>query len=99
MYQNNWHSLKLRDGRVDERHVRCKSGKRCESQAVDGKRFCAEHLEQLRRVREELQAESKLDVRSGRKPTCQTAGCANPRIPPNPLCSECAEGVVDELAA
>lgn len=68
-------------------------------QAIDGERFCAPHLAELRRIRAEFQAESKLDVRTGRKPTCQTPGCANPRLPPNPLCTECAEGTVDELAA
>jgi hypothetical protein len=79
--------------------MRCMSGDKCTDSALEGERFCAPHLEQLRRIREELIAESKLDVRTGRKPTCQTAGCANPRIPPNPLCSECAENTVDELAA
>lgn len=75
------------------------SGEKCSEPRVEGKRFCAAHLEQLERIRAEFQAESKLDVRTGRKPTCQTAGCANPRIPPNPLCSECAENTIDELAA
>lgn len=79
--------------------MRCMSGDKCAEGAVEGERFCTAHLEQLRRIREELIAESKLEVRTGRKPTCQTPGCANPRIPPNPLCSECAEGALDELAA
>jgi hypothetical protein len=79
--------------------VRCKSGERCDQPAAEGARFCALHLEQLHRIREELQNESKLEVRTGRRPTCQTPGCANPRIPPNPLCSECAETASDELAA
>jgi hypothetical protein len=79
--------------------MRCMSGERCEEEVVEGKRFCAVHLEQLHRIREQFQAESKLDVRTGRKPTCQKAGCANPRIPPNPLCAECAEDSIDELAA
>ena len=91
--------LKTPAGEADERHVRCMSGARCQHQAVGGERFCAVHLDQLRRIRADFLAESKLEVRTGRKPTCQTAGCANPRIPPNPLCSECAEGAVDELAA
>lgn len=85
--------------RVDARHVRCMSGDPCDEDTVEGERFCASHLEQLRRIRAEFLAESKLEVRTGRKPTCQTPGCANPRIPPNPLCAECAEGSVDELAA
>jgi hypothetical protein len=75
------------------------SGEKCSEPALEGERFCAAHLEELHRIRTEFQAESKLEVRTGRKPTCQTPGCANPRIPPNPLCSECAENVVDELAA
>jgi hypothetical protein len=79
--------------------VRCKSGAKCEEPATAGERFCAVHLEQLRRIRAEFVADSKLEVRTGRKPTCQTPGCANPRIPPNPLCAECAEGTIDELAA
>jgi len=79
--------------------MRCMSGERCEHDAVEGKRFCASHLEQLRLIREAFLAEGKLDVRTGRKPTCQRAGCANPRIPPNSLCAECAEESTDELAA
>jgi hypothetical protein len=75
------------------------SGTKCAEQAVEGERFCAVHLEELRLIREEFEAESKLKDRRERKPTCQTPGCANARIPPNPLCSECAEGTVDELAA
>ena len=75
------------------------SGEKCREQAAEGERFCAAHLEELRRIRAEFLAESKLEVRTGRKPTCQTPGCANPRIPPNPLCSECAADAVDELAA
>jgi hypothetical protein len=75
------------------------SGAKCAEPAVDGERFCAPHLEQLRQIREEFLAGGKLEVRTGRKPTCQTPGCANPRLPPNPLCAECAEDVVDELAA
>lgn len=75
------------------------SGSNCLEPAVPDERFCSVHLEELRRIRAEFIADSKLEVRSGRKPTCQTPGCANPRIPPNPLCSECAEGTVDELAA
>jgi hypothetical protein len=75
------------------------SGDKCGETAVEDERFCSAHLEQLRRIRAEFQAASKLDVRTGRKPTCQTVGCANPRIPPNPLCAECAENAVDELAA
>ena len=79
--------------------MRCMSGERCEEAVIEGQRFCAGHLDQLRRIREQFLAESKLDVRTGRKPTCQRVGCANPRIPPNPLCAECAEEGVDELAA
>jgi len=75
------------------------SGDRCDEAVVEGKRFCAGHLEQLERIRAALQSESKLEVRTGRKPTCQTPGCANLRIPPNPHCAECAEHTVDELAA
>jgi hypothetical protein len=75
------------------------SGAKCAEPAVDGERFCAAHLEQLRRIRAEFLADGKLQVRTGRKPTCQTPGCANPRLPPNPLCAECAEDAVDELAA
>lgn len=75
------------------------SGEQCDRAAVEGERFCADHLEQLRRIRAQFIAESKLEVRTGRKPTCQTPGCANRRIPPNPHCAECAEGAVDELAA
>jgi hypothetical protein len=76
------------------------SGARCDEQAVPDERFCAVHLEELRRIRAEFEAESgRLKDRNERKPTCQTPGCANARVPPNPLCSECAEGIVDELAA
>ena len=75
------------------------SGDQCDKEVVEGERFCAGHLEQLRRIRAEFLAESKLEVRTGRKPTCQTPGCANRRIPPNPLCAECAEESIDELAA
>ncbi len=75
------------------------SGGKCAEQALEGERFCASHLEELRRIRADFEAESQLKKRAGRKPTCQTPGCANPRIPPNPLCSECAEGALDELAA
>jgi hypothetical protein len=75
------------------------SGDKCADAALEGERFCAPHLEQLHQIRAALQSESKLEVRTGRKPTCQTPGCANRRIPPNPLCSECAENTVDELAA
>lgn len=85
--------------RADDRIVVCKSGAKCEEQAVPGERFCAVHLEELRRIRGDFLAESKLEVRTGRKPTCQTPGCANHRIPPNPHCAECAEGTIDELAA
>lgn len=79
--------------------MRCKSGAKCDEQAIDGKRFCAVHLDQLSRIREELEAEAQAKTKVQRKPTCQTPGCANPRIPPNPLCSECAEATGDELAA
>ena len=75
------------------------SGSKCTEPAVDGERFCAMHLEQLRQIRAEFLAAGKPEVRSGRKPTCQTPGCANPRLPPNPVCAECAEDAVDELAA
>jgi hypothetical protein len=75
------------------------SGRKCVEQALEGERFCPSHLEELRRIRGEFEAESQRKTRAGRKPTCQTPGCGNPRIPPNPLCSECAEGAVDELAA
>jgi hypothetical protein len=91
--------LKRSDGRADERNMRCMSGAKCEQPAVEGERFCDAHLEELHRIRAEFVADGKLDVRTGRKPTCQTAGCANHRIPPNPLCAECAEGTIDELAA
>jgi hypothetical protein len=92
--------------RAAEPLTRCKSGGRCGRRALEGERFCAVHLEELRRIRAEFEAESKLRGRRALKPTCQTPGCANPRVPcanprvpPNPLCSECAEGAVDELAA
>jgi hypothetical protein len=85
--------------RAAEPLARCKSGQRCDQHAAEGERFCAVHLEELRRIRAEFEAESKQRDRRARKPTCQTPGCANPRVPPNPLCSECAEGAVDELAA
>ena len=79
--------------------MRCMSGANCAAQALESERFCAVHLAELHRIRAELQAESKLEVRTGRKPTCQRPGCANPRIPPNSFCAECAEAVGDELAA
>jgi hypothetical protein len=79
--------------------VQCRSGTRCVEPALDGERFCAVHLDELRRIRADFEAESKVKDRKERKPTCQTSSCANPRIPPNPLCSECAEGAVDEVAA
>lgn len=85
--------------RAAERLVRCKSGGRCDEPALEGEHFCAVHLGELCRIRAEFEAESKLRGRRPRKPTCQTPGCANPRVPPNPLCSECAEGAGDELAA
>jgi hypothetical protein len=85
--------------RAAERLARCKSGGRCEQQALEGERFCAVHLEELRRIRAEFEAQSKLRGRRPLKPTCQTPGCANPPVPPNPVCSECAERAVDELAA
>ena len=79
--------------------MHCKSGARCDQPALEGERFCAVHLAELRRIRAEFEAESQLKSQVARRPTCQTPGCANPRIPPNPLCAECAEGAVDELAA
>ena len=85
--------------RTAERLVRCKSGARCAEQALEGERFCAVHLEELRQIRAEFEADSKLRGRRALKPTCKTPGCANPRVPPNPLCSECAEGAVEELVA
>lgn len=94
-----YESLKHAGPPTDEQPVQCRSGGRCDEPALEGERFCAVHLEELRRIRGEFEADSKLKDRTDRKPTCQTPGCANPRIPPNPLCSECAEGVVDELAA
>jgi hypothetical protein len=79
--------------------VQCRSGGRCEQAALEGERFCALHLEELHRIRAAFQDESKLKDHRERKPTCQTPGCANARVPPNPLCSECAEDAIDELAA
>jgi hypothetical protein len=71
----------------------------CAELAIPGERFCGVHLEELRRIRAEFEEESRSKTRTERKPTCQRPDCANPRIPPNPLCSECAEDTVDELAA
>ncbi|HUE26796.1 MAG TPA: hypothetical protein VMP89_08475 [Solirubrobacteraceae bacterium] len=93
------HAVSTPSRRAAERLARCKTGGRCDEQALEGERFCAVHLEQLRRIRVEFEAESKLKGRRAVKPTCRTPGCTNPTVLPNPLCSECAERTVDELAA
>jgi hypothetical protein len=79
--------------------MRCASGDKCREQRLAGERFCASHLAVLHRIRDEFNKQTLPAARVSRKPTCQTPGCANPRLPPKPLCAECAEGVVDELAA
>lgn len=59
--------------------------------------LCADHKARLAPIREELKREAKaksaegLRKRSPQIPTCSSIGCWNPRTPPLPVCSECAE--------
>ena len=81
--------------RVRPRVYRCPCDRHEDGEAPIG--FCPDHAAALHAIREDFEREREdkslvgTRRRSPGRPQCTTIGCFNDRVPPLPVCRDCAE--------